>query len=131
MSKQIISVLLVLASLSAFGAGAEISPSSEFVYFDFHFFNSSNANAIGSIGGKQNIVFFRYGKVKGKRYLGFTDMTDDHAVNYQCSPQDFYAKLTGTGKNKNCNKEALDVYKEDVVGSLRTRRWASDKMTEK
>ncbi|WP_198263144.1 hypothetical protein [sulfur-oxidizing endosymbiont of Gigantopelta aegis] len=67
------------------------------------------------MGGQDNILIFRYGNEKGKKYIAFTDMTNDITIEYGCAVNVFYNDLFSENKNTSCNLENLDIMRKTFI----------------
>lgn len=81
-------------------------------YSGFQFDVPRGAEAIGSTGGKDNFLVLRYGQEKGKKYLAFTDMTNDDSVEYGCAPSKFYVAVFSADADADCNGEQVSAFRK-------------------
>lgn len=72
-----------------------------------------------------NMLAFVYGKEKGKKFIAFTDLTNDKAIDYGCAPGKFYTELfTPSGRTK-CHKKELDILSKGFLDGGITKVWKS------
>jgi hypothetical protein len=72
-----------------------------------------------------NMLAFIYGEEKGKKFIAFTDLTKDTAIDYGCPPDQFYSELfTPTGRTK-CHKRELDILSKGFLKDGVTKVWKS------
>jgi len=120
-------ISLLLLTLSPFSI-AETN-TTRFIYSSLDFYIPSNPTVVGSKAGYDNFVFFRYGDEKGKRFLAFSNMTNDKSVNYGCSAENFYAKLIDENKDYSCNKTEIESFKKYFASNSETGKWNGDNFT--
>ncbi len=92
-------------------------------YSGFQFDVPSGAEAIGSTGGKDNFLVLRYGQDKGKKYLAFTDMTNDDSVEYGCAPVKFYVAVFSADVDADCNGEQISAFKQVFLSDDESSVW--------
>lgn len=84
----------------------------QLVYSGFDFLIPPGQSAVGSNGGEDNFLVFRYGEQKGKRYLAFTDMSNDLSIKYGCEAIDFFSEVFESNGNEKCNRNELVNFKK-------------------
>jgi hypothetical protein len=76
-----------------------------------------------------NMLAFMYGEKKGKKFIAFTDLTNDTAIDYGCPPGQFYTELfSPTGRTK-CHERELDILAEGFLKGGVTKVWKSQDAT--
>ena len=118
---RLLIVLLALFSISAHGA-----PSTRFIYSGIDFNIQSNASVIGSKGGDENFVFFRYGEEQTKKYLAFSDMSNDKSIKYGCKPKEFFSHLAGINVSHKCNKSEVESFQKYIVSDSDKGEWSGE-----
>lgn len=114
-------VLLALSSNTFSQANIEL------IYSDLKLSLPNNfmlIGALGDMGGQENILIFRYGNEKGKRYIALSDMTNDTSVEYGCSIGLFYNELFSDNKNTDCNNENLNIMRKVFIENKEIAVWA-------
>jgi len=117
--KTILALFILIFSCSSF-AGQSI----ELIYSNTQFKIPAGFSVIADAFGTDNILVFRYGDVKSKRYLTFTDMTSDSSVEYGCGVATFYTVLFSARKDKTCNKENLMILSDVFVKDRDIEVWS-------
>lgn len=95
-------------------------------YSGFQFDVPRGAEAIGSTGGKDNFLVLRYGQDKGKKYLAFTDMTNDESVEYGCAPAKFYVAVFSADADAGCNGEQISAFRKVFLTDGESAVWKGD-----
>ncbi|MDX1695441.1 MAG: hypothetical protein R3208_16885 [Ketobacteraceae bacterium] len=122
----------ILTSLLFFGLATVAQAATSLIelkYSGFSFSVPDNMVAIGSNGGRDNFLVLRYGPEKGKRYLAFTDMTNESSVMYQCDPATFYSHVFGVIKNSDCNRVQLASFRDIFLSENNYEVWQSGDTT--
>jgi len=99
----------------------------ELVYSMVKFTIPSDYTLIADVGGSDNILIFRYGDEKGKRYIAFTDMTNDVSVDYGCKVDVFFNVLFSKDKNNSCNIDNLNVLDDVFIKNKKVQTWSTGK----
>jgi hypothetical protein len=121
MLKLGLSVLLLLFSISAFS-----KTDIELVYSDIRFKIPGNFSVVGDAGDNQNILIFRYGDELGKRFLAFSDMTNDQTINYGCLPSVFFNNVFFDIDKSGCNQDNIKLMQESFVEGRQVETWSSN-----
>jgi hypothetical protein len=119
-----------LLSLLSLGCCGPATQSKAQLSYGGHLFAiPANASAILSTGDEENILIFRYGADKGKRYLGFSDMAADRSLDWGCPLPVFWAAVFEDGADAGCNKEQIDAFHKVFVETQETGVWSGENMT--
>ena len=118
MLKITLSMILLTLSLNVFPES-----NMEVIYSELKFNLPDNFTLIGDMGGKDNILVFRYGDIKGKNYIAFTDMTNDNTIKYGCSASVFYNDLFSANSDTNCNIENLNIMRNAFIDNKEIVIW--------
>ena len=125
-----ISLLPLLLLLTVFGCHASVNPGKiEVSYSGYVFLVPQKASVIASIGGSDNILALRYGAEKGKRYLAFSEIKGDGAVDFGCAPSVFFGAVFAASADAGCNPDELSAFKKVFVEKQDAGKWAGDKLT--
>ncbi|HFB63994.1 MAG TPA: hypothetical protein ENJ60_00500 [Aeromonadales bacterium] len=124
MIKFILYLVLSTISINVFS-----QPYTELIYSELKFNLPGNFTLVGDLGGKDNILIFRYGDKKGKNYIAFTDMTNDKSIDYRCSPSIFYMDLFSKNNNTRCNKEKINILNTVFIDNNEIITWKTEKYT--
>jgi len=111
-------MLLVVFSSSAFS-----NATVELVYSDLRFDIPGDFSLVANIGDSQNVLIFRYGDELGKRYLAFSDMSNDKTIDYGCPVAVFFEGVFSGPVNPGCNQQDLKVMQDVFVRDRRVERW--------
>lgn len=113
-------ILLSFFSISAFAkTGVEL------VYSDLRFEIPGNFSVVGDAGDNQNILIFRYGDELGKRFLAFSDMTNDKTINYGCPSSTFFKTVFFDTDKPECDQDNVKLMQESFVEGRDVERWSS------
>ncbi|WP_043518410.1 hypothetical protein [Halomonas sp. BC04] len=121
MLKLGLSVVLVLFSINTF-AKTDI----ELTYSGLSFEIPGNFSMIGDAGGSQNILIFRYGDELGKRFLAFSDMTNDQTLSYGCPASVFFKNVFFDGDDSGCDQDNIEIMQESFVEGRKVERWSEN-----
>lgn len=111
--------------LSFFCVGAFAKTNVELVYSDLRFEIPGNFSVVGDAGDNQNILIFRYGDELGKRFLGFSDMTNDKTINYGCPASTFFKGVFFNSDNPECDQDNIKLMQESLVEGRDVDKWSS------
>lgn len=121
--------IVALLSLALLSFAACANPDTvDLKYRGFSFSVPAGAEAIGSNGGIDNFLVLRYGKENGKKYLAFTDMTDDKLIEYGCAPAEFLRAAFDDIKASPCNEAELKSFKKVFLEGSEATTWKGEKM---
>lgn len=125
-----INLLPLLLFLAAFGGHASVKPEKMDLLYNGHVFSvPQKASVIASIGGSDNILALRYGAEKGKRYLAFSEIKGDEAVDFGCEPAVFFGAVFAASADAGCNPDELNAFKKVFVEKQDAGKWVGDKLT--
>lgn len=122
MLKVIISLIFFAYSSVAFSGD-----SFKFIYAGFDFILPENQSVIGSMGGGDNIIIFRYGDVVGEKYISFTNMTNDENINYGCDAKEFFNDSFSFKKETSCNNDQLTAFQSVFLLNRDYGVWGKEK----
>jgi hypothetical protein len=111
--------------LSFFSISAFAKTNVELIYSDLKFEIPGNFSVVGDAGDNQNILIFRYGDELGKRFLAFSDMTNDKTINYGCPPSTFFKTVFLDTDKSECNQDNVKIMQESFVEGRDVERWSS------
>jgi len=112
-------VLVLVSSSSAFASSAV-----DLVYSDLKFEVPGEFSVIGDAGGNQNILIFRYSDQRGKRFLAFSDMTNDETIDYGCPSYVFFSKVFDLSDNSSCNDDNIEIMRDTFVEGRDVEAWS-------
>lgn len=115
------SILLLFFSINAFA-----KTNVELVYSDLRFKIPGNFSVVGDAGDNQNILIFRYGDVLGKRFLAFSDMTNDQTINYGCPASIFFKHVFFVTEKSECNQDNVKIMQESFVEDRYVETWSEN-----
>ncbi|MCE8025237.1 hypothetical protein [Billgrantia aerodenitrificans] len=124
MPKLGISIALLLFSINTF-AKTDI----ELVYSGLRFKIPGNFSVIGDTGGSQNILIFRYGDELGKRFLAFSDMTDDETLDYGCPASSFFMNVFFGTDDSGCDQDSINIMQEYFVEGREVEKWSENELS--
>lgn len=116
------SVLLLLFSINAFA-----KTNVELVYSDLRLEIPGNFSVVGDAGDNQNILIFRYGDELGKRFLAFSDMTNDQTISYGCPASVFFKHVFFVMDKSECNQDNVKIMRESFVYGRHVETWSENK----
>lgn len=127
MQRIVLALLFLICSSGCFSSGG-------FDTVDFHYSGltlriPANACVIASNGGDDNVLIFRYGPEKGKKFLAFSDLTHDSSLSYGCEPAVFFDDVFNENGQSNCNREQLNVFSEVFLTDVEKGSWVGSEMT--
>lgn len=99
-------------------------PRIKLVYSDLNFNLPSSISAMGDAGGEQNILIIRYGDVRGKNFIAFSDMTNDSSVDYGCPASDFFHGVFSDRASPTCNKDNMSLMRQVFVEGKQVESWS-------
>jgi hypothetical protein len=70
-----------------------------------------------------NMLAFKYDDKKGGKFISFSDITKDTAIDYGCPPGEFYTELFLPSNTTKCNKRELDALTEILFKDGIKRIW--------
>lgn len=112
--------LIAIAAVSLIGIIFSISSVSDelyvrLVYRGFQFNIPSGMDAIGSSAGEGNFLAFRYGIEPGRKYIAFTDITEDQSIDYGCQTIRFYQELFASElvQDPACDEELVTLFRQE------------------
>lgn len=111
--------------LSFLCTGAFAKTNVELVYSDLRFEIPGNFSVVGHAGNNQNILIFRYGDELGKRFLAFSDMTNDKTINYGCPVSTFFKGVFFNSDNPECDQDNIKLMQESFVEGRDVDKWSS------
>lgn len=111
--------------LSFFYVSAFAKANVELVYSDLRFEIPGNFSVVGDAGDNQNILIFRYGDELGKRFLAFSDMTNDKTINYGCPASTFFKGVFFNSDNPECDQDNIKLMQESFVEGRDVDKWSS------
>lgn len=115
----------VIVSLSLiFAMSAYSQPDVELRYSDLKISLPSKFTLIGDAGGSDNILIIRYGKEKGRKFIAFTDMTNDESIEFGCPVNVFFQDLFSGSGATNCNEKNLGIFRETFITNKDVEVWA-------
>jgi hypothetical protein len=94
-------------------------------YSDMRFNIPEGYSVIVSSDLMNGMLAFKYGDEKGRKYIAFSDITNDSAIDYGCPPGEFYVELFSPSGETKCNKKELDSLTEVLLKSGVTKIWKS------
>lgn len=118
MLKTILTATLLALSLNAFSQ-SDI----ELVYSELKLNLPADFTVIGHLGGQDGFLVFRYGHEKGKKYIAFSDMTNDDSIEYGCSVSVFFNDLFSDNRNTPCNSETLKIMRKAFIEKSDVAVW--------
>jgi len=118
MLKTTLTTILLTLSLNVFS-----QPNIELIYSELKLSLPSEFTLIGHLEGQEGFLVFRYGNEKGKRYIAFSDMTDDASIEYGCAVNVFFNDLFSDNRDTPCNSETLDIMREAFIENRETAVW--------
>lgn len=80
-------------------------------------------SAIVSTDLMGGMLAFKYDNEKGRKYISFTDITNDSAIDYGCPPGEFYTELFSPSNATTCNKKQLNALSEILLKDGVKRVW--------
>jgi len=95
----------------------------ELLYSDLKINLPGEFTLIGNVGGNDNILIIRYGDEKGKKYVAFTDMTNDKSLDYGCPVKVFFEELFSGSNDSGCNAKNLSIFRETFVDNKEVEVW--------
>lgn len=98
-------ILLIVFSLSGCATHNEI----KVVYSGLNFYIPGGPEAIGSAGGKDNFLGFKYSKEPGQRFIAFLVERDIELG--QCGYPAFFEEVLSQSDPKNCNQQAVESFR--------------------
>ncbi|WP_147436929.1 hypothetical protein [Alkalispirillum mobile] len=116
---------VLLFFFSFFCVSAFANTNVELVYSGLKFKVPGNFSVIGDAGGNLNILIFRYGDELGKRFLAFSDMTEDKTINYGCPASTFFKGVFFDNDNPECDQDNIKLMQESFVEGRDVKKWSS------
>lgn len=115
--KSMIAFALLLRSCTACSKDVVLD------YSEMRFHIPDGYSVIISTDLMNGMLAFKYDAEKGKKFLAFSDVTNDSSIDYGCSPGEFYVELfEPTGATK-CNKRALDAATKGLLNEGVAKTW--------
>jgi hypothetical protein len=125
---KIISIVLFL--ILPLGCNAENAPGRiDLAYGGYVFSIPKNIVVVADAGGDDNILIFRYGQEKGKRYLAFTEMGKDKNLKFGCKPVEFFDSAFSKKEGTECDNAQVLAFKKMFVQGRDVGEWAGNKTT--
>ncbi len=123
--KKIISILIfTLFSCPVFSQ--TIDSSVELVYSGMKFRVPGDHVVIGSMGGNDNFLVFRYTNEPGEKYIAFTIMTNNAKIDYKCEMNVFFNDVFNENKNSKCNRDELKAFKKIFLVNKNVGKWNNE-----
>ncbi|MCP3675003.1 MAG: hypothetical protein GY829_11115, partial [Gammaproteobacteria bacterium] len=120
--KKLLSILIfILFSYPVFSQS--IDSSVELVYSGMKFKVPSDHVVIGSMGGNDNFLVFRYSNELGKKYIAFTIMTNNANIDYKCEMNSFFNDVFNENKKSTCNQDELKAFNNIFVVDKDFGKW--------
>lgn len=124
--KKTISILIFLLISSPVFSQA-VNSSIELVYSGMKFRVPGDHVVIGSMGGNDNFLVFRYSNELGKKYIAFTNMTNNSNINYKCEMSVFFNDAFNENKKSKCNQDELKAFKKIFLVNKDFGEWNNEK----
>ncbi|SRR5690554_1546798 len=100
-----------------------------FIYANHTFNIPANPAVIAWTGSNDNMLIFRYGSLQGKRYLTFSDLTQDKSIQHNCSHASFFAAVFSDASHPECNQDEITAFRAIFTNEHHTGIWNIDKTT--
>ena len=121
--KKLIFVLIMFLFSCASVPQAANPNNIELVYLGMKFKVPNNHMVIGSMGGIDNFLVFRYGADNGKKYIAFTNMTND---NYICELNIILSDVFTENRNSRFNSNELELFTQTFLTNKEFGEWSND-----
>jgi hypothetical protein len=92
-------------------------------YSDMRFQIPDGYSVIVSTDLMNGMLAFKYGEEKGRKFISFSDITNDSAIDYGCPPGEFYTELFSPSGKTKCNKRELDALSDVLLKDGITKIW--------
>jgi len=109
MKKYVSILILMIASMSCLAQAQDRNI--ELVYSEFKFkLPKGQVTTVASMGGEDDILVFKYSNELGKKYVAFTNMSNDSSINWGCELSVFYKDAFLGNTNSDCKKSELEAF---------------------
>lgn len=121
--KMLASLAILLINGLAYAGPGQV----DLKYKGFSFGIPAGAEAVGSNGGQDNFLVFRYGKEKGKQYLAFTDMSADRFSGKACTAAEFVTAAFGGTATEVCPEADVVTFRNAFSVGVEPITWKINK----
>ncbi len=109
---KIFACILFLLAFANSSFSQVLESNIELIYSGIKLKIPNNHLTIGSMGGEDNFLVFKYSNEAGKKYLAFTNMTKSNFIDHKCEINVFFHDAFNNSKKSKCNQEELKLFKE-------------------
>ena len=81
---------------------------------------------IGSMGGNDNFLVFRYSNELGKKYVAFSIMNNNANIDYKYELSVFFNDVFNENKNSKCNQDELKAFKNIFLVNKDFGKWNNE-----
>lgn len=107
--KNILLIIFLFFSSFTVYSSAE-STKIDLIFSGYRFNIPSGHAAIGSNGGSDNFLVFRYGEKLGEKYIAFTKMPAKEYIGYSCALSVFFNDSFLKNNDSSCNKDEMKAF---------------------